>query len=270
MKIAILLTSTVRPQVIGSNFSVSERMEMYRSTLQYYAKTIGREYPIVMVENSDADLTPWKEEFKDSLRLEILQFTPPDLQNAQTIKNTEYYGFDNKKGKGFNEYLMIKLALERSKTLNECTHFLKITGRYPMLNILEMLGEMEKRGKQKAMMTDIKEFRLYEKLRGTSYGSRWGDSRFFLVAVDFYKQNLMNCYKEMDESVYGKYAEDYLYELSKKYRKDKRFSFRYRHQVQFGGQGGAACFNERYDSFRNILKNKLRRILRILFPHVWF
>lgn len=88
MKIAILLTSTVRPQVIGSNFSVSERMEMYRSTLQYYAKIIGREYPIVMVENSDADLTLWKEEFKDSLRLEILQFTPTDLQNAQTTKNT--------------------------------------------------------------------------------------------------------------------------------------------------------------------------------------
>lgn len=79
MKIAILLTSTVRPQVIGSNFSVRERMEMYRSTLQYYAKTIGREYPIVMVENSDVDLTPWKEEFKDSLRLEILQFTPPPI-----------------------------------------------------------------------------------------------------------------------------------------------------------------------------------------------
>lgn len=101
MKIAILLTSTVRPQVIGSNFSVSERMEMYRSTLQYYAKTIGREYPIVMVENSDADLTLWKEEFKDSLRLEILQFTPTDLQNAQTTKNTEDYGFDNRKGKGY-------------------------------------------------------------------------------------------------------------------------------------------------------------------------
>lgn len=90
MKIAILLTSTVRPQVIGSNFSVRERMEMYRSTLQYYAKTIGREYPIVMVENSDVDLTPWKEEFKDSLRLEILQFTPPiyKTHNPQRTQNT--------------------------------------------------------------------------------------------------------------------------------------------------------------------------------------
>ena len=87
MKIAILLTSTVRPQVIGSNFSVSERMEMYRSTLQYYAKTIGREYPIVMVENSDVDLTPWKEEFKDSLRLEILQFTPPRPSENGTLRH---------------------------------------------------------------------------------------------------------------------------------------------------------------------------------------
>ena len=76
MKIAILLTSTVRPQVMGSNFSVSERMEMYRSTLQYYAKTIGREYPIVMVENSDADLTLWKEEFKDSLRWRYFSSPP--------------------------------------------------------------------------------------------------------------------------------------------------------------------------------------------------
>ena len=270
MKIAILLTSTVRPQVIGSNFSVSERMEMYRSTLQYYAKTIGREYPIVMVENSDVDLTPWKEEFKDSLRLEILQFTPPDLQNAQTTKNTEDYGFDNKKGKGYNEYLMIKLALERSETLSESTHFLKITGRYPMLNIREMLGEMEKRGKQKAMMCDIKEFRLYEKLRGTSYGSCWGDSRFFLVAVDFYKQHLMNCYKEMDDRTYGKFAEDYLYNLSCKYRKDNRFIFRYRHQVQFGGQSEGALQDVLYISFRDIVKNKLRSVLRALFPHFWF
>lgn len=77
MKIAILLTSTVRPQVVGSNFSVAERMEMYHSTLQYYAAEVGREYPIVVVENSDADLTPWQEEFKENLDLEVLQFTPP-------------------------------------------------------------------------------------------------------------------------------------------------------------------------------------------------
>ncbi len=77
MKIALLLTATVRPQVKGSSFSVEERREMYRSTLQYYAQKIGRKYPVVLVENSDADLSPWEREFKDSLQLEILQFTPP-------------------------------------------------------------------------------------------------------------------------------------------------------------------------------------------------
>ncbi len=267
MKIAILLTATVRPQVFGSNFSVPQRMEMYRSTLAFYAKTLGRKYPVVIVENSDVDISSWQQEFKDALQLEVLQFTPPLLAGN---KAQEDYGFDNHKGKGYNEYLMIKLAMERSQTLSECTHFLKITGRYPMLNIRQMLGEMECRGKNLKMMLDVKEFKLYEKLRGTSYGSRWGDSRFFLMSVDFYRNRLMDCYREMDDRIYGRYAEDYLYRLSVEYRADKACSFRFCHQVQFGGQSGDACFDERYDSVRNRMKNKLRSLLRVLFPNVWF
>ena len=267
MKIALLLTSTVRPQVKGSNFSVEERMEMYHSTLLYYAQELGKKYPIVLVENSDVNLSSWKEEFKESLRLEILQFPPP-VQNEKRIIND--YGFDNRKGKGYNEYLMIKLGLEQSETLRGSTHFLKLTGRYPMLNIREMLKEMEGRGKDKLMMLDVKEFGLYEKLRGTSYGSRWGDSRFFLMSVDFYRKHLIDCYQEMDDRIYGNFAEDYLYRLSVKYRKNKACSFRFRHQVQFGGQSGDACFDEHYASFKNQCKNKLRRLLRILFPNLWF
>lgn len=88
MKIAILLTATVRPQVSDSNFSVAERKEMYRSTLQFYAKEIGRKHPIVLVENSDIDLSSWQQEFKDSLQLEILQFTPPNLTEISYEKTT--------------------------------------------------------------------------------------------------------------------------------------------------------------------------------------
>lgn len=185
-------------------------------------------------------------------------------------KEAEDYGFDNAKGKGYNEYLMIKLAVERSVTLKSCSHFLKITGRYPMQNVKEMLGEMEKRGRDKVAMFDVKEFKLYEKLRGTSYGSRWGDSRYFLMSVDFYRNNLMDCYQEMDDRVYGKYAEDYIYQLSCKYRKDFRFCFRYRHQVQFGGQNGDVVYHERFDTFGCRIKNKIRRVLRVLFPNIWF
>lgn len=88
MKIAILLTATVRPQVSGANFSIPQRMEMYRSTLAYYAKTLGGEYPVVVVENSDADLSSWQQEFEDTLRLEILQFTPPIWLATKRRKTT--------------------------------------------------------------------------------------------------------------------------------------------------------------------------------------
>lgn len=60
MKLAILLTATIKPHVVGGNFSVAERAEMYASTLRYYAKTIGQEYPIVFVENSDYKLSMLK------------------------------------------------------------------------------------------------------------------------------------------------------------------------------------------------------------------
>ena len=36
------------------------------------------------------------------------------------------------------------------------------------------------------------------------------------------------------------------------------------------GQSGDAVFDEHYASFRNVAKNNLRRILRVLLPNIWF
>ena len=41
MKLAILLTATVKVQARGGQFSTEERAEMYASTLRYYAKKMG-------------------------------------------------------------------------------------------------------------------------------------------------------------------------------------------------------------------------------------
>lgn len=59
MKLAIVLTGTVRPQVKGGAWSIDERERMYLSTLRYYSETIGHNYPIVFVENSDVDISHW-------------------------------------------------------------------------------------------------------------------------------------------------------------------------------------------------------------------
>lgn len=41
MKLAILLTATVKVQVVGGNFNMEERAAMYASTLRYYADHIN-------------------------------------------------------------------------------------------------------------------------------------------------------------------------------------------------------------------------------------
>ena len=89
MKLAILLTGTVKPAVVGGSFSVEERMIMYEDTLRFYARTIGRKYPVVMVENSDVSLKAWNLEFKDSLDLEILQFRPDDPVASVGLENSK-------------------------------------------------------------------------------------------------------------------------------------------------------------------------------------
>lgn len=86
---------------------------MYASTLRYYAQKLGRRYPIVFCENSDYDLSSYKDEFNSVLDIEWIQLRP-DCGLP----------FDPKKGKSYNEYLMIKEGVTRSEKLKECTHFL--------------------------------------------------------------------------------------------------------------------------------------------------
>jgi hypothetical protein len=272
MKLALLLTATVEVAVKGGNFTTKERMEMYTSTLRYYAKTLGRSVPIYVVENSNADLTPWTEEFEDSLDLTVFQFRPdnPAL----------YEGFDPSRGKGYNEYLMIKKGLvlmANTPPHQSVTHFLKITGRYPMLNVRQIINEVSRRGLHRDIvyMGDIKDTKLYELIGMDTLSSHWGDSRFFMARRDFYAREMIDCYQEMNDYAEGMWAEHYFLNLSRRYRHDSRFIFRFRTQVQFGGIGGTCSSSQiggssGYDSRRNRVKAGVRQVMRILFPYIWF
>lgn len=264
MKLAILLTATVKVQVRGGNFSVEERAKMYADTLRYYSQAIGRRYPIVFLENSDYDLSAFKKEFDQKLDIEWLQFLP-----------SGNVPFCQEKGKGYNEYLMIKHGLSQSEKISHRTHFLKITGRYAMTNICTMIGEIERRARNKVFMGDIKDTNIYEKL-GINKTGHWGDSRFWVANVDYYKQNMADCYLSMDDSKEGRWAEHFLLNLSCKERNNKGFIFRFRHQVQFNGAGGTltseqlAIGNHRQDSPSKRMKNMIRHIMRVMFPNFWF
>ena len=264
MKLAILLTATVKVQAVGGNFTMDERAQMYASTLRFYANEFGKRYPIIFLENSDYDLSNFKKEFNEKLDIEWIQLPP-----------SEELPFDPHKGKSFNEYLMIKEGVLRSEKLKQCTHFLKITGRYAMVNILTMIKEIEHRAEDKVFMGDIKDTNLYEIIGSKNYG-HWGDSRFWVAQVNFYKENLLDCYLEMNDCAEGKWAEHYLLRMARKYRKDNRFIFRFRHQVLFNGITGMRTSAElatgkfRQDSPGIRIKCQIRHLLRILFPNFWF
>lgn len=271
MKLGLLLTATVEIAVRGGHFSNEERMEMYTSTLRFYRDTFGRKYPILVVENSNADLSPWLEEFKDSLRLEVIRFRPDDPLASE--------GFDPSKGKGFNEYLMIKKGLAKSELVRngEMTHILKITGRYAMINVLDIAREVERRLARPGMvfLGDVKDTKLYELVGHDTLSSHWGDSRFWAAEIGFYRRELADCYKFMNDYEEGHWAEHYFLNLSRKYRKDKRFLFRFRTQVRFDGFSGTVTSEEMragkgaQNTAATRRRAAVRQLIRRLLPWLW-
>jgi hypothetical protein len=261
MKLGIILTATVARFVKGGYFTAKERMEMYISALRYYQKEIGKAYPIIFVENSNADLSPIREEFKETLDLTIYQFRPDDA--------IAYEGFDASKGKGYNEYLMISKAVVANG--DSITHYLKITGRYPMINIRQIIHEIERNTQkhQLVFMGDVKDTKIYDWIHSEGHSSHWGDSRFFMFEKAFYLSNMAEAYKEMTDYVEGFHAEDYILNFSRRFRNDKRMKFRYKTQVVFGGISGAR-YQEQYDSKENRRKVYVRQLCRYILPFIWF
>jgi len=147
-----------------------------------------------------------------------------------------------------------------------------------MLNIRSIIKEIERRADNTTIvyMGDIKDTCVYKMIGRDTLSSHWGDSRFFMASINFYREHLADCYLEMNDYEEGKWAEHYFLNLSRKYRKDPRFIFRYRSQVRFGGVSGTVssqqyqCGINGYNSLPNRIKANVRQVLRILFPNIWF
>jgi hypothetical protein len=213
------------------------------------------------------------EEFKHSLDLHIMQFRPNDI--------AAYEGFDSTRGKGYNEYLMIKKALQQMAHSNhpEVTHFLKITGRYAMTNVRQVLREVKQKIAEHdyVFIDDVKDAKILRAIPLRCLRNTWGESRFFVGQTKFYLEHLADIYKDMnDDSSFKFIAESVLYRLSVVYRHDKRFCFRLHTQVRFNGCPGFGAPAKmqssayRYDSFQNRCKSNLRQLGRIIIPFIWF
>lgn len=166
---------------------------------------------------------------------------------------------------------MIAEGVKLSQTLRRSTHFMKITGRYAMTNIRDMIREVERRAEKIYFMCDIKDtlfYNLSHKLW------RMGESRYWVANVDYYHRYMLDLYRHMDNQIW-QIAEYEVYGFAMAHRNNCHFILRFRTQARFNGtrSGGDSADliagTRRQDSFQARMKANIRQLLRWLLPWIW-
>ena len=129
---AILLTTTVH--VHDTNYlhqtNKEERIQTYLASIHQWLLT---DLPIVVVENSGYTFPELK-----GTRVEVITF--------KNEEDKEFHSFLKSliqlKGKGLYEIRSIRYACEHSSILKSCTHFMKVTGRYFIPSLEEILKKL--------------------------------------------------------------------------------------------------------------------------------
>lgn len=129
-KVVILLTGCVNPNgMIFTELSdVNVRLKQYLQAINFYL--LHTSCPIVFVENSNFEISPYLPKDCDKNRLEILTFDGND--------------YDKTIGKGYGEALIIEYALNNSRFLSNPHQIIKITGRIIIDDIKEIIAEIIK------------------------------------------------------------------------------------------------------------------------------
>lgn len=120
------MTATIEPNtVMVERTDVSARLADYKSCIQFYLKET--DCPIFFLENSDYDLSADVDfqRFEKDPRFHVLRMKPhPDLT----------------KGKGFQEFYLIDEFVRNHLRTGQ---MLKVTGRYIVENISELIKKMD-------------------------------------------------------------------------------------------------------------------------------
>jgi hypothetical protein len=126
-EIIILLTGTINVsnKHYTSLSNPTERKKQYMETILYYLSNF--EFPVVYIENSGIDISNEMVEQINSKRLEIISFTGNN--------------YSAELGKGLGEMKCIEYAINHSKFISDNSFIFKITGRYKILNLKNIISQ---------------------------------------------------------------------------------------------------------------------------------
>lgn len=267
MRIPLLLTASVDTRgMSGAKFSAQEREKMYVDTLNYYIDDFsgrGESLEMVFVENSG-----WN---KKSILSKLHKANNIYVEYVEL----DYNDFDQSKGKGYNEMLLMDKATLISQTIQDAGCFMKLTGRFPIRNLYALLKEVEKRGgKDMQLYADCKDHRVYDILHMPINGHA-GECRYFAVSLDFYDKYFRGKYVTLNDFT-GPLIEDFMLSVIRETKSQRGVYGRYRTQAHFTGNGGhslgngsAFFYSTDNDSSIMAFKRGIRQMIRWILPWWW-
>lgn len=227
---ALLITGTIVP---NSNFvahiNVGERRKEYLDSLNFYSTEFPND-DLYFLENSSFDFSLDKEFeklFQDK-KITLLKFPLSDKFSQ---------------GKGYQEFEMLDACI--ASLIGKYDLFVKITGRYKVLNLRQLLQNnctgliADSQKKHKVTQTNV-----------------------FYVKGEFYQKFLKNLYLDANDSS-GIFIEHVVYNKLVSLNLWHKINLFYRNPIitGFSGSYGGTLNRNKY---KMILRNIERRILRIL------
>ena len=271
----ILMTASVSTQGMkGARYTDLEREQMYIGALSYYLHDLLSSDPqqkIVFAENSGWDLNRLK-----------TALSGYDIDRVEFIALPKE-AFDISRGKGYNELLLINLAIEKSATIQERGAFFKVTGRYPIYNLSHFIrkaSEALERGV--AFYCDVKDHCIFDMLH-LGWCGHSADARLFAVKVSYYQKHIGCKYRELNDYD-GHLLEGLLFQDVKQAygkgrnrftgaEKKKKIIARFSREPVFGGMEGSMIDAVSFSADQNSLKNKIKRLIgngfRLFLPWIW-
>lgn len=228
-EIAVVLTGTVTPNVTSSVATDPEkRLAEYRRVVEF----CRRFAPVIFLENSSYPLERHPE-FAEGPGFQVRRFAPS--------KSPE-------RGKGFQEFEMLDawLAGEPSPP----ARWLKITGRYQLLNLADVLAACRREAGRPLLIDQL-------------YWQRWARTYLFCVHSTFYQARIQGAYRECDDRAGGQhYIERVLFRRLAGLPAEDVQSFPI--QGRFCAVAGATGTAYPTGRLQWVLKQTLRRLNRLL------
>lgn len=230
---ALLITGTIIP---NSNFvthaNINQRRQEYINGLLFYSQQFPED-DLFFLENSSYDFnsdTEFEKLFKGK-NIQLLKFPTSDKYSL---------------GKGYQEFEMLDKSIEKLASRYQC--FIKITGRYKVLNLKEITNT-----KCESMIAD------------SHKTPKVTQTNVFYIDTEFYKTYIKGLYLHVNDAE-GIYIEHLVYEtLISKNMLCKTSLFSKNPIITgFSGSYGGTLHRNKY---KMMLRNNERKILKLLGIH---